>query len=258
MSELLKKGVIRKAHHSNKEYISPIFVRPKKDNRWRIILNLKELNKDVEYFHFKMETLKKCLGFSLTSFFCSLDLKDAYFSVHVNESSQEYLKFLGGGGGGGSALHVHSFSQWVSMLPKIIHKIAETSDVPSSYARLCVNKSLFDDTLLMGYSQKECVQNVRSSLALFKSLGFVVCPTKSVLIPSHKITYLGFETDSQSMTVASTLERKQNIEYNLQIAVWELVYCKGVSAVHRAGRFMFSGSKVRTALVSLHEKQTPR
>ena len=105
----------------------------------------------------------------------------------------------------------------------------------------------------MGYSQKECVQNVRSSLALFKSLGFVVCPTKSVLIPSHKITYLGFEIDSQSMTVASTsLERKQNIEYNLQIAVWELVYCKGVSAVHRAGRFMFSGSEseIRTALAS--------
>ena len=39
VSELLKKGVIRKAHHSNKEYISPIFVRPKKDNRWRMILN---------------------------------------------------------------------------------------------------------------------------------------------------------------------------------------------------------------------------
>ena len=30
VSELLKKGVIGKAHHSNKEYISPIFVRPKK------------------------------------------------------------------------------------------------------------------------------------------------------------------------------------------------------------------------------------
>ena len=39
VSEFLKKGVIRKAHHSNKEYISPIFVRPKKDNRWRMILN---------------------------------------------------------------------------------------------------------------------------------------------------------------------------------------------------------------------------
>ena len=68
-----------------------------------------------------------------------------------------------------------------------------------------------DDTLLMGDSEKECVQNVKSSLALFKSLGFVVHPTKSVLIPSHKIIYLGFEIDSQSMTVVPTLERKQRI-----------------------------------------------
>ena len=63
----------------------------------------------------------------------------------------------------------------------------------------------------MGDSEKECVQNVKSSLALFKSLGFVVYPTKSVLIPSHKITYLGFEVDSQDMTVIPTLERKQTI-----------------------------------------------
>ena len=69
VSELLKKGVIRKAHHSNKEYISPIFVRPKKDNRWRMILNLKDLNKNVEYFHFKMETLKKRFGFSQSKLF---------------------------------------------------------------------------------------------------------------------------------------------------------------------------------------------
>ena len=81
----------------------------------------------------------------------------------------------------------------------------------------------------MGDSEKECVQNVKSSLALFKSLGFVVHPTKSVLIPSHKITYLGFEADSRSMTVIPNLEKKRkktdNTEYSLQIADRELVYC---------------------------------
>ena len=67
------------------------------------------------------------------------------------------------------------------------------------------------DTLLMGDSERECVQNVKSSSALFKSFGFVVHPAKSVLIPSHKTSYLGFEIDSQSMTVVPTLERKQRI-----------------------------------------------
>ena len=74
-----------------------------------------------------------------------------------------------------------------------------------------VSTIFIDDTQLMGDSEKKCVQNVKSSLALFKSLGFVVHPTKSVLIPSHKTIYLGFEIGSQSMTVVPTLERKQRI-----------------------------------------------
>lgn len=46
VAELLKKGVIREANHPGGEYISPLCVLPVKDNRWRMILNLKELNKE--------------------------------------------------------------------------------------------------------------------------------------------------------------------------------------------------------------------
>ena len=95
VSELLRKGVIRKACHSAHEYVSPIFVVPKKDNKWRTILNLKTLNKDVEYHHFKMEMLRNALDLVRKNcFFCSLDLKDVYFSVHVTEASQEFLIFF--------------------------------------------------------------------------------------------------------------------------------------------------------------------
>ena len=64
VSELLKKGVIRKAHHSNKEYISPIFVQPKKDNRWRMILNLSKTQTAKGtvwlYVKYQEETQKLC------------------------------------------------------------------------------------------------------------------------------------------------------------------------------------------------------
>ena len=136
VSELLKKGVIRKAHHSNKEYISPIFVRPKKDNRWRMILNLKELNKNVEYFHFKTETLKNALALVKPNFFCVLTGPERciFFSTCKPIFTGKPKVLLRG-----SALHAHSFFQWITMLPKIIHKIVETSYGPSSYARLCVS-----------------------------------------------------------------------------------------------------------------------
>ena len=41
MQNLLKKGVIVESTHEPNEYISPIFLRPKKDGSHRLILNLK-------------------------------------------------------------------------------------------------------------------------------------------------------------------------------------------------------------------------
>ena len=51
------KGVISETTHCPGEYISTIFIRPKKDGGFRLILNLKNLNEHVEYQHFKMDTL---------------------------------------------------------------------------------------------------------------------------------------------------------------------------------------------------------
>ena len=62
IEELLRKGVIvPPCSHTEGEFISPIFIRPKTDNRVRVILNLKKFNVNVENFHFKMETLKHAL-----------------------------------------------------------------------------------------------------------------------------------------------------------------------------------------------------
>jgi len=63
VSNLLKKPVIVETAHEPGEFISPIFVRPKKDGSDRMILNLKSLNKHVKYNHFKVDTLH-CTGFT--------------------------------------------------------------------------------------------------------------------------------------------------------------------------------------------------
>ena len=61
IEELLRKGDNVPCNHTECEFIFPIFIRPKKDNRVRVILNLKKFNLIVENFHFKMETLKHAL-----------------------------------------------------------------------------------------------------------------------------------------------------------------------------------------------------
>ena len=55
--KLLAKGVIVQSQHEPDEFISPIFLLPKKDGTYRMILNLKRFNQYVAYHHFKMDTL---------------------------------------------------------------------------------------------------------------------------------------------------------------------------------------------------------
>lgn len=75
---------MEKASHSDDEYISIVFLRPKKDGKYRVILNLKQLNENIEYAHFKMERL--CTSLRLIQPGCymgSVDLSDAYYTMNV-------------------------------------------------------------------------------------------------------------------------------------------------------------------------------
>ena len=94
VQNLLAKGVIEKCEPSNNQYVSNIFVREKKDGRFRVILNLKNLNQLVEYQKFKMETLESIVNLIRPGcFMASLDLKDTYYSVPVAMEDRPFLRF---------------------------------------------------------------------------------------------------------------------------------------------------------------------
>ena len=78
-------GVIESTKHSSGEFISKIFLRPKKQKgKFRLILDLKSLNDDVQYHHFKMDTLETILKLvNKDAYMLSLDLQDAYYSLKI-------------------------------------------------------------------------------------------------------------------------------------------------------------------------------
>ena len=91
----LERGIIEKTTHSTGEYISNVFICPKKDGSYRLILNLKQLNRSVEYHHFKMENLKNAITLMTPNcFMATIDLKDANYSVPVNVNHRKYLRFI--------------------------------------------------------------------------------------------------------------------------------------------------------------------
>ena len=87
---LVKQGVIEKVQHEKGEIISNIFIRPKQDGSFRLILNLKKLNEHIEEIHFKMETLKSALNMVKKGvYFAKIYLKDAYFRQEIPQIHME-------------------------------------------------------------------------------------------------------------------------------------------------------------------------
>ncbi|TLY46172.1 MAG: hypothetical protein E6K54_08535, partial [Gammaproteobacteria bacterium] len=79
LNDLLKKGAICEVSPCKRQFISKIFLIPKPDGSFRLILNLKNLNEFIDTEHFKLED-EKVVRRLLTPncFMATIDLQDAY------------------------------------------------------------------------------------------------------------------------------------------------------------------------------------
>ena len=94
ISKLLLKGVIERKCRTGNGIVSNVFVRPKKDGTYRMILNLRSLNEFVNYQHFKTDNILSALKLMRPKcFMTSVDLKDAYYSVPIASEDRTFLKF---------------------------------------------------------------------------------------------------------------------------------------------------------------------
>ena len=95
IGKLLQKEIIVASSHEQGEFISNIFLQPTKDGSFRMILNLKELNKFVQYHHFKKESIHTCTQLMQPGcYMASIDLQDAYYLIPIDTEDQKYLKFM--------------------------------------------------------------------------------------------------------------------------------------------------------------------
>ncbi|XP_068756362.1 uncharacterized protein [Montipora capricornis] len=86
IEKLLSTGVIERCSHSAGEFISPIFLRLKKNKvDYHMILNLKDLNNLI---HSVLDLMTP------GCFVASIDIKDAYYSVPIAKEHQKCLKFI--------------------------------------------------------------------------------------------------------------------------------------------------------------------
>ena len=208
ISSLLTKKVIVPCHKSHDDFVSPIFLRAKKDGSFRMVLNLKSFNKFVKYNHFKMDTIYTAINMMKPHcYMASVDLKDAYYSVPIHKNDQKYLKFLWKD----TYYRFTAFPNGLALCPRKFTKLLKPV-----YAWLRnkghLSVAYIDDSYLQADTYDNCVKNIIDTVTLFDRLGFVVHPTKSVFTPAKTIKFLGFMLDSINMKVYLTQDRADSIK----------------------------------------------
>ena len=172
-----------------------------------MILNLKDLNEDVEFCQFKMETFADILKLVKSNcYMASLDIKDAYYTIPGTEEYQKYLKFMWKG-------KLYKFCVLPNGLSPCPRWFTKLLQYPMGNLRelMHILTSYIGDIYLEGDSELECIQNIADTIILLHELGFTLHPDKWQLIPSTKIKTLGFIVDSVEMRVILTQDKTENI-----------------------------------------------
>ena len=207
IAKLLKKGVIAHTDIKPNDFFSSVFTRPKKDGSKRMILNLKNLNEFILSPHFKMDSIYTVINMIKPNvWMASVDLKDAYFSVPINEKHQNFFKFMW--------KVPYKFLGMPNGYGPAMLKFTKIMKPPFSFLRKKGHQSVVfvDDSYLQSDTYHECEKNITDTVQLLISLGFTIHAEKSVLVPKQEIIFLGFVINSVKMTLTLTEEKKQKIK----------------------------------------------
>ena len=194
---LTKKAIMHTKTGQKGEFVSNVFLRPKKDGGFRMILNLKKFNKSVHYDHFKMETLQHILTLVVPHCYMAIfDLQDAYLVVSIAGIHIKFLKFTWQG----------KTYMYIVMLfglaeaPKKFTKLLKPE--LSKLRRMGITLAIYiDDGWVRAQTFAQCVQNMITTMKLFAKVGFLLHKEKSVPVPKQQVSILGYEVDSVTMLV---------------------------------------------------------
>ena len=155
-----------------------------------MILNLKRVNFDMVYHHFKMDTLLCAVAMMRTNcFMASTDLKHAYYSVPIHPEDHMYFKFQWNSQFYQYTVFPNGLSSCLRQFTKLMKAVYSTLQKQSFET-----VSYLDDSFLNTSTFSECANNEKVSETLLKSLGFVIHQDKSVLVSTQKLIFLGFCT----------------------------------------------------------------
>lgn len=200
-------GAISQCQAVSQQFLSSIFSIPKNDGSHRFILNLKNLNKFVLTEHFKLEDIRTlCKLVMKGDFMCTIDLKNAYYLVAIQENHKKYLRFLFDN----TLYEFNCLPFGLSTAPFVFTKLLKpvVEHLRKQGIRLVI---YLDDIICLGSSYEECLENTKVVTNLLECVGMVINKDKSCYTPSHICEYLGFMINSKEMTLSPTPNKRKYI-----------------------------------------------
>ena len=206
LQNLLRKGAVEPAPQSPGFY-SRLFLVQKASGSWRPIIDLSALNDYITWSHFHMETPQSVLSsIRPGDWMVSLDLQDAYLQVPVHHDSRRYLRFVVAG----KSYQFRVLCFGLTTAPQVFTRImAPVSAILHRYGVRMLR--YLDDWLILASTEIACLQSRDRLLSICTELGIQVNLTKSSLVPTQSLVYLGMEIRSLPFIARPTPVRVNNL-----------------------------------------------
>lgn len=201
-------GAIHEVSDCDGQFISNIFVVPKPNESFRLIVNLKPLNQYIDSHHFKMEDFRTVTTLlQKDDYMASIDLLDAYLFIPIHLSSRKYLRFRWRG----KLFEFSCLCFGLSVAPRVFTKVLKPV-LNNLRSEGHLSSAYLDDLLLLGIDVNECDKNVTITSNLLSRLGWIINVKKSEIIPSRVMQYLGFVFNSENMTISLPQKKRMKVK----------------------------------------------
>jgi len=139
-------------------------------------------------------------------YMAKIDLKSAYHSIPIANEDRKFLRFRWKG-----ILYEYTCLPFgLCTAPRVFTKLLKPV-VAYLRNKGYISVVFIDDLLLIGLNYDMCIANITSTLSLLESLGFTINYDKSVITPTRKLEYLGFQLDTIEMTIQLPKHKKEKI-----------------------------------------------
>ena len=171
LHQLIDKNAVEQvSSQTSLGFYNRLFLVPKPNNKWRPILDLSHLNQFLKVEKFKMETPETIRTSLLQGeWVTSVDFKDAYFHIPIQEQSRKYLRF-----------QVQDRTYQFKALPFGLSTAPmEFTVVTKEVKLMAIHKGIrihqyLDDWLVRAKSPQTCLQHTQMLVKICQDLGWLV------------------------------------------------------------------------------------